>query len=601
LGRAVTRTRRWLAGHRVEFVYSSQYRLKVGSVPLDTQRGERILTFLLSEGLVAPKRLMQPRMASMKSLRLVHTDEYLEALRTSEPLIKVFGFEPDDRTYQRALEAHRTAVGGTLLATRRALERRRVVVNLGGGLHHARPDRGLGFCIFNDVAVAIAKARGDGFSEPILVIDLDLHDGNGTRAAFAEDETVHTFSIHNQNWDDDEAVESTAIELGDAVDDETYIDTIDRHLSPLLERFQPGLVYYLAGTDPAEGDPLGNWNISAKGMYRRDGRVYRSIRRTVGMVPIVVALAGGYGAHTWRYSARSLGRLTGGERIEPPSTGEITVVRYRRLTSFLEERQLTGEQPGDDDQLFTLTEEDIYGGGGIVAEKTRLLDHYSLHGLELLLESGGLLDQLRRLGFEHPTVRFDLENPAGETFRIFSRPDLRELLIELRLLIDKRSVSGFELMRIEWMLAQNPRRGFGERRAMPGQTHPGLGLLRDVMAILVVLCERRELDGILFVPSHYHLAAMGKRYLRFADPVDEAWVRAVDRAVDGLSFFQATVAVAAGRLTDRGTGEPVTWRPMQMVMPLSDGLREALHSVDYEIKVIRELKRLDLVLAPEQS
>lgn len=595
LSRALTRGRRWRAGHRVEFVYSSKYRLAIGSVPLDPQRGERILTFLLSEGLVAPKRLLQPRMASLKTLGLVHTDDYLEALREPESLLKVFGFVPEDRIVQLSLEGHRTAVGGTILATRRAIARSRTVVNLGGGLHHARPDRGLGFCIFNDVAVAIAVARAEGFSAPVLVVDLDLHDGNGTRAAFATDPTVYTFSIHNQSWDSEEAVASTSIELGDGVEDDQYLETIERHLPPILERFQPGLVFYLAGTDPAEGDPLGNWKISASGLFRRDGLVLKSIRRAVGVVPLVATLAGGYGNQTWRYSARSLGRLTSGTLVEPPSTSEITLVRYRKLYSFLEDRQLTGEK-NDDDDLFNLTEEDIYGGSGIVARKTRLLDYFSPHGIELVLESGGLLDQLRRLGFEHPVVRFDLQNPAGETVRVFSGPDATELLVEIRLRIDRRSMSGFELMSIEWLLLQNPRRHFADRSAMPGQSHPGLGLLRDVMAIMVVFCERRGLEGILFVPSHYHLATMGKRFLRFADPDDEAWFRAIERAVDGLSLFAATTAVARGRLRDRQTGEPVGWRPMRMVMPLSERSREELHSVDYEIQVIRALKQLDFEL-----
>jgi acetoin utilization deacetylase AcuC-like enzyme len=581
----------------VEFVYSNHYRLAVGSVPLDPQRGERILTFLLSEGLVATKRLHQPRMSSLKTVRRVHTDDYLDALRLPETMIKVFGFVPEDRVIQLAMEAHRTAVGGTILAMRRALARRRMVVNLGGGLHHARPDRGLGFCIFNDVAIAIATARAEGFDQPILVVDLDLHDGNGTRAAFATAPTVYTFSIHNQSWDDQDAVASTSIELGDAVEDDTYLEAIESHLVPVLEEFRPGMVFYLAGTDPAHDDPLGNWKITTEGLYQRDAMVYKEVRRSVGMVPVVVTLAGGYGSHTWRYSARSLGRLTSGERVEPPSTSEITIRRYRQLSSLLQDRPLTAEDGSVENDLFELSEADIYGGSGIVAEKTRLLDHFSLHGIELILESGGILDQLRRLGFRNPVVRFDLTNPAGETFRVFSGTDQKELLIEVRLLVDKRGVSGFELLRLEWLLLQNPRQGFVERPAMPGQNHPGLGLLRDVMAMIVVLCERATLDGILFVPSHYHLASMFKRYLRFASPIDEAWFRAAHRAVDGLSLVDATKAVAAGRLRDRSTGEAVQWRPMPMVIPLSEALGDELRSVDYEIAAIRELKKLDLELA----
>ena len=116
--------------------------------------------------------------------------------------------------------------GGTLLAAQLARASGGIAVNLGGGFHHAHRDRGRGFCIFNDVAVAILAQRAHGFRGRILVIDLDLHDGDGTRTIFAADPTVHTYSVHNQNWDDRPAVETTVIPLGPGVDDARYMATL---------------------------------------------------------------------------------------------------------------------------------------------------------------------------------------------------------------------------------------------------------------------------------------------------------------------------------------------------------------------------------------
>ena len=122
------------------------------------------------------------------------------------------------REVEATLDLQRLMAGGTIQATRLALRTGGIAVHLGGGFHHAMPDAGLGFCVFNDVAVAIRRLRGRGFAEPVLVVDLDLHDGNGTRRIFADDPTVHTFSIHNDHWGDTEAVASTSIALGPGVE-----------------------------------------------------------------------------------------------------------------------------------------------------------------------------------------------------------------------------------------------------------------------------------------------------------------------------------------------------------------------------------------------
>ena len=246
--------------------------------------------------------------------------------------------------------------GGTIQATRLALRTGGVAVHLGGGFHHAMPDAGLGFCVFNDVAVAIRRLRGRGFAEPVLVVDLDLHDGNGTRRVFADDPTVHTFSIHNDHWGDTEAVASTSIALGPGVGDARFLGTLREALPPVFEAVKPGLVVYLAGTDPAEDDPIGNWRLTARALFERD-RFVTSLARPDGRpCPMVVVLAGGYGRHAWRYSARYVLWLASGRAIEPVEEEALALRRFRRLG-----RDLRDAEAVDDGLPFTLSEEDLAG------------------------------------------------------------------------------------------------------------------------------------------------------------------------------------------------------------------------------------------------
>ncbi|MFP3941496.1 MAG: histone deacetylase [Thermoanaerobaculia bacterium] len=564
-----------------ELVYSGKYVLEAlgpeAGNQVDPRRAEKILTFLGGEGLVRRGLLHWPRPAGFDQLCRVHTVDYLESLREPGSLTRVLGVRIPVAYEDRFLDLQRAMVGGTLLATRTALQTGRTAVNLGGGLHHAHADRGGGFCVFNDVAVAVATFRRHGFDEPILVVDLDLHDGDGSRSVFARDPTVHTFSIHNRLWDDVDqvgAVEDTAVTLGDAVEDEEYLAALRKHLPAVLARFRPGLVFYLAGADPAADDPLGNWRISGQGMLARDRFVVEQLRRA-GDPPTVVTLAGGYGPDAWRHTARFLGwLLAAGREPEVPSTDEITLRRYRVLSGLLSPGELTGDRNGDS---LGLTEEDVFGTLGGRPRENRFLDYYSRHGLELALERLGIFERLRERGFRHPTLEFELDNPAGQTVRVFSEPDREELLAELRARRDRRTVPDAEMLRIEWLLLQNPRAEFRPgTEPLPGQKHPGLGLLKDVAAMLVLICDRLGLDGVLFVPSHYHMAAQATEYLRFLHPEDAARFRAFRRAVGHLPLGEATRAVDQGRVVDAATGEPVRWEPVPMLLPVSERLQGRL-------------------------
>lgn len=581
LRRSWRRLRARLFPGPVDFVYDRRYQLELPAVPVDPLRGERVLSYLAGEGLVHRDRVHRPRAASVRSLRRVHRDRYLESLRDPEALTRVLGLQLDEAAQDRVLDLQRLMTGGTVLAVRRALTTGRVAMNLGGGFHHAFADRGERFCVVNDIAVAIESCRVHGFDGRVLVVDLDVHDGDGTRAIFGDDPDVHTFSIHNQTNDPEQAVEATVVELGLGVGDAEYLAAVESRLPPVIEAFRPQLVIYLAGADPACDDAIGDWEISAEAMLRRDRFVTERVQDPAGRtVPMAVVLGGGYGREAWRYPARFAGWMVAGrEPPRPPSTEDVTLARYRNLAKILTPRELSGS--GDDD-TWSLSEEDVMGGLAGTPVKSRFLDYYTKSGIELALERAGLFDRLRGLGFR-PVLDMDLTSPAGETIRLFGDLERTELLLELRARRDRLTLPEFEMLRVEWLLLQNPRAEFTPARPrLPGQEHPGLGMLKDAVAFLVLACERLGLDGMMFTPSHYHLAAQSRRLLRFANPEDEARFRAFREALAGRSLAEATRMVEEGRVVDSKTGEPHPWQPAPMVLPVSDRLKQRLQGPDYE-------------------
>ena len=574
--RAARRSLRRFRRRGLPLVYHPRYRHGVFGVPIDPLRGEKILGALAEAGLLRSDLVSEPRAASLENLLRVHTPEYLSELQEASALTRILGVEVAPAEAESTLELQRLMTGGTIQATRLALRTGGIAAHLGGGFHHAQPGAGLGFCVFNDVAVAIRRLRARGFSEPVLVVDLDQHDGNGTRRIFASDATVHTFSIHNDHWGDTEARASTSIALGADVDDAHFLATLAQALPPVFGAVQPGLVVYLAGTDSAHDDAVGNWRLSAQGLLERDRLVTNLARRGSRPVPLVVLLAGGYGPHAWSYSARHLLWVASGRALEPVAEDELALARLRALAP-----ELRRVDAVDDDRPFSLSEEDL---GGLVpgaSRPVRFLSLFSRHGLELMLERAQILPTLRARGFRRLRVELDAADEAA-TLRVVCEDRGDERLVELRAHRGRGVVPDMELVAIDWLLLQNPRESFSDRRPrLPGQDHPGLGLLRDLMSWLVVVCETQRLDGIYFVSAHYHVAMQSRRLVRPIDPADEARLRRLADVLGGLPLHEATRAVERGLVLD-AVGQPVAWRPVAAVLPVSERLRALVGGAEYE-------------------
>lgn len=247
---------------------------------------------VLCDGSVLAEHLHEPGRVPVDDLVLVHTREYVDRLtrgRLDAEELRRLGFPWSEALVERSYRA----VGGTCEAAAAALERG-VAANLAGGTHHAFPDRGEGFCVFNDVAVAIRRLQRAGAIRRAAVIDLDVHQGNGTHAIFAGDETVFTFSMHGvRNYPFHKVPGSLDIELPDGTGDAPYLTRLREALPLVLREARPDLVVYLAGADPHEGDKLGRLRLTFAGLAARDGLVMETCRE-VGL-PVAVTIAGGYG------------------------------------------------------------------------------------------------------------------------------------------------------------------------------------------------------------------------------------------------------------------------------------------------------------------
>jgi hypothetical protein len=338
---------------------------------------------------------------------------------------------------------------------------------------------------------------------------------------------------------------------------------------------------------------LGNWRLTEAGIFERDRFVTELVGSDGSECPMAVLLAGGYGRRAWRYSARYLLWLASGRELDPPAEEALALQRFRRLGDGSREGGASNDLP------FTLTEEDLVGLTPGASPAPRFLDYFSRHAVEVLLERSGILAQLRSKGFRALRVELDTRNGAGHTLRVVCDEGREEVLLELRAERSRSAVPDMEVIFVEWLLLQNPRAEFSARRPqLPGQQHPGLGLLRDIMSWLVVVCERHGLDGIYFTTSHYHLAAQSRSLMRLLHAQDEGRVRAFEEALKGLPLPEATAAVAEDRVIDEATGEPAEWTPVQAVIPVSPELEALVTGSDYEAAAAREAARLDLRLQP---
>jgi len=274
-------------------VHSDGYFADIGLHIFPTRKFRLVREEIVRRGLLADGEILAPEPASEEQVVRVHERAYVQKLVQGK--LSVLEEAVLELPYSRPLvTASFLCAGGSILAARESL-RRGVGINLGGGFHHAFPDHGEGFCVFNDVAIAIRALQHEGLIKRAAVIDLDVHQGNGTAAIFREDPSVFTLSMHDEdNYPATKPPSDLDLGLDKGTGGAEYLELLERHLPAILDRHRPDLVAYVAGADPYEQDQLGGLKLTREDLRRRDRVVFETA--AAREIPVASFLAGGYAA-----------------------------------------------------------------------------------------------------------------------------------------------------------------------------------------------------------------------------------------------------------------------------------------------------------------
>ena len=290
------------AGDPIRLFYRDEYVYDVLEAGIrhtfDVHKPKRIHDALIAAGVASEADFIAAPPVSEDELLLVHTPEYLAAIRRPEVLARLLFLDPAHPWDHRLVQPFLFAAGGTVTAAWTAVTQHVIAVNLGGGFHHAQVDKAEGFCAIADVAIAIRRLQRDRQVERVLIVDLDYHHGNGNAEIFSPDESVFTFSIHAGNWCWITKRNNRDIELPAHTTDQSYLSVLRGNLPVIVGDFQPDLAVYVAGSDPFTEDALGDFDLSEAGMLERDRTVTREVWGRG--IPMVVVTAGGYGEASWR-------------------------------------------------------------------------------------------------------------------------------------------------------------------------------------------------------------------------------------------------------------------------------------------------------------
>lgn len=272
-------------------VYHPRYDLNLGAHVFPSQKFRLIAEKLVSSGIADSTDFLRPEPASDADLLRVHTASWIHKLKTGElspsEIMKL------EVPYSKELaEAVWLAAGGTILAAQSAL-RDGFGSNLSGGFHHAYANHGEGFCAIHDVAVAVRRLQADGEIKKAMIVDTDVHHGNGTASIFTGDPSVFTISIHQlNNYPGHKPPSNVDLHMPDGIGDEEYLAALLPAVQRHIDEFQPDMLFYIGGADPYEEDQLGGLRLTKAGLKTRDHEVFEAARSRA--IPVTTALAGGY-------------------------------------------------------------------------------------------------------------------------------------------------------------------------------------------------------------------------------------------------------------------------------------------------------------------
>ncbi|MBI4512269.1 MAG: histone deacetylase [Deltaproteobacteria bacterium] len=563
----VQRALSWLrAAPPLPLWYHRDYRLPLPEVEarvgVEPRRADLVAWYLLEKRIVTRQDVREPARIGYGELARAHSQELLESLTRPETLARVFAVEPAELPVDEILRTVRLACGATLEAARKSLLGRCATLNLLGGFHHAARARASGFCPVNDIAVAVAALRKEGFSGRVAVLDLDAHPPDGTADCFHGDRSVWIGSISGCTWEPLDGVDENVLPVG--CPDREYLDVLGRLLGRMP---RPDLAFVIAGGDVLAGDRFGKLGLTLGGARRRDACVAKALTGT----PSVWLPGGGYHADAWKVLAGTA-LVLAGRGAEPIPLGHDPLhSRFGWLASTLSRESLSGKDT---------TESDILEQLGVPSQgPARLLGFYSAEGIECAFFRYGILDHLQRLGYAH--FRFEM-GPAsvGERLRALGSADGRDHML-LEVVLERATVSESTVLFVHWLALRHPRVPFGpDRPKLPGQDAPGLGLAREAMELLGRMADRLGLEGVVIRPAWYHVAFSARHRLRFVDPARQGRFEALVRDLAHLTLLQATLAVVEGRVVMNGSR--YSWEADDMALWLN-GRQEDRASVEEEL------------------
>jgi acetoin utilization deacetylase AcuC-like enzyme len=274
-----------------KLVYHEGYDLNLGAHVFPSRKYRMIRDRMLQEGFASGADIVQPEPATDEDILRIHDPAWVNRLKTGT--LSFLELRQLEIPYSHEMvEAFWLAAGGTTLAARLALKDG-IGFNIGGGFHHAFPGHGEGFCAIHDVAVAIRTLQSEQLIDKAMVMDTDVHQGNGTAGIFAVDPTVFTLSIHQlNNYPSEKPASNIDVNLEDGTGDEEYLERLGAACEDAFQQFTPQLLMYVAGADPYREDQLGGLNLSMEGLEARDQLVFDAARKRE--IPVAVSLAGGY-------------------------------------------------------------------------------------------------------------------------------------------------------------------------------------------------------------------------------------------------------------------------------------------------------------------
>ncbi|MBX7112922.1 MAG: histone deacetylase [Myxococcaceae bacterium] len=532
--------------------FDSAYRLPLTGVEertgIDSRRAEDALQFLLHSRAVDATALGRPHAISYAELGLVHSAEYLESLSNPRVLADIFAVDVSDVVPDELIRTYRLGCGGTLAAARDALKEARPNLNLFGGFHHARPDRGVGFCPLNDVVVAVRVLRREGLKGTVAVLDLDAHPPDGTAACLRPEDNVWVGSLSGVDWAPPRSVHETVLPQG--CDDKRYLAELDTLLGKMPKA---ALTFVLAGGDVLAHDRLGALGLTLEGARTRDLNVLKAL----GGRPSVWLPAGGYGSNAWKALAGTGLALALGSEAPIPAEYDPLSQRFHFIA-----KGLSAEDLGSAGTLSESDFPELYGPSQ--AAQHRLLGFYTAEGIELAWEKFGLLDVLRRLGYRDLRVELGQRGKADQTRLLGVDVDTGEEHPLVELAVEKKTIGTREFLFINWLSLRHPRAKFSDKRPqLPGQEVPGLGLAREAALMTGLVAGRLGFDGVAFCPSWYHMAFAARHTSRFFNAERQGRFEALVRDTAAIPLLEVTNAVAQGRV--RLNGQPYQWEPDEMI------------------------------------